>query len=308
MMFAMNPFEQPPTGTPVSLDPPGAAGHGGHDGPRRGRMAIAALAAAGLVGGGIVVAGQFASADRPTFDASAAVDEPVDEPTDDDAPPSDGESAPDPDGEPGTPSIEGEIVIDDGDGDPFVLDLGELGGLGECIGPILGGGLSFDFDAEWDGEWDGGEGDGERRPPLPFDDEFQQRMEEFLDGLPWDELGDLDHDLHDDGVRIFGSGGSTITVVGPDGIEVIDLGDGDATVTIEQRDGELSVETEGDATVNELPDLGELLPELGELDPGELDPGELDSGEWRDHMPFDLDELESCLDELDRTGPEGDGS
>jgi hypothetical protein len=288
MMSNMNPFDQPPTEPPVSLDPPSVAGRSGADGPRRGRMALAALAAAGLVGGGIVVAGQFASADEQPSLGAAAVDEPAPDETDDvptvndnDADEDDTES----DGEIGDmPTIDGEIVIDDGDGDPFVLDLGELG---ECIGPILRGGPMFDPDGGWDGEG---------RSPLPFDDEFHQRMEEFLEDLPWDELGDFGID--DDGVRIFGSGGSMITVVGPDGVEVIDLGDGDATVTIEQTDGELTIETEGDATVSELPDIGELLPDLGEMDLGELDLGELEDRDLSGLLPFDLDEIESCLDDL----------
>lgn len=283
----MNPFDQPPTEPPVSLDPPGAAASGGHDGPRRGRMALAALAAAGLVGGGIVVAGQFASADRPSLDAAETVDAPAPEQSGDDEPaPSDGDGR---DGE--LPSIDGEIVIDDGDGQPLVLDLGRIA---ECLGPIFGG-------HEWSAEG---------LPPMPFDEQFEERMQDFLDELPMDELEGLD-----DGVRIFGSGGSTITVVGPDGVEIIDLGEGDATVTIEQSDGELTIETDGDATVAELPDVGQLLPGLGELDLGELDLGELDLGEldlgeldledWSGQLPFDPGAIGSCLDELGGTGPDG---
>lgn len=300
MMARMNPFDRPPTAPPVSSDPP-ASQHpsgGGHDGPRRGRMALAALAAAGLVGGGVVVAGQFASADRPALDAAATVDEPADEPSESDEPsdepapesdersesdePAESDERSEPDGTgDGVPSVEGEIVIDVGDGEPLVLDLGEIG---ECLGPILDGGPMHEWDREADGEG-------------PFDDEFHQRMEEYLDTLPWGELGDLE----DDGVRIFGSGGSTITVVGPDGVEVIDLGEEDATVTIEQRDGELSIETEGDATVSGLPDLGGL--DLDELPPGEM--GELDIGGF---LPFDLDAIESCLDDIDGGGSATEGS
>lgn len=249
-------------------------------------MALAALAAAGLVGGGIVVAGQFVSADRPTLDAVGTIDDPepgapADEQRDEQADDQADEQRD------GLPSIEGEIVIDDGDGDPLVLDLGPLA---ECLGPILRGGPLFDLDLdlEWDGEWDG-----EGRPPSPFDEEFHRRMEEFLDDLPPDGLDELD-----DGARIFGSGGSTITVVGPDGVQVIDLGEGDATVTIEQTDGELTVETEGDATVGELPDLGELLPELD---------AELDPDVWRDRLPLDPDAIGSCLDDLG-DGGSSDGS
>lgn len=276
MMGGMNPFDQPPTGPPAY--PPSVAAPGGPEGPRRGRMALAALAAAGLVGGGIVVAGQFASADRPSLDAAATVDDPAPEP-----------DVPDGDG---VPSIDGEIVIDDGDGEPFVLD---LGAISACLAPIFEGGPLF-----------GGEG-----APL-FDEEFEQRMEEFLDGLDLSELGELGElDALDDGVRIFGSGGSTVTVVGPDGVEIIDLGDGDATITIEQTDGELTIETEGDATIVELPDLGQLLPDLGELDLGELDLGELDLGDledWGDRLPFDPEAIESCLGDLAPTDQSDPGS
>jgi hypothetical protein len=266
----MNPFDQPPTGAPVPLDPPG---------PRRGRMAIAAIAAAGLVGGGIVVAGQFASADdRPTLDAAAVVDDPA---PDESEMPGEGEIVVD---DPDDQNTNGQNTGDPGPGDQVVID---IGGIIECLGPIFGEGSPFGLE-------------GEGLPPLLFDDEFAQRMEEFIDGLPWDELGDLDlEDLGDlgdlgldDGVRLFGSGGSIITVVGPDGIEVFDLGEGDATVTIEQTDGELTIETDGDVTVTEMPDLSELLDGLGELD---LDGFDLDG--------FDLDgweglgDIESCFDD-----------
>ena len=272
-MVAMDPFEQLPSGAPASLNPPIGGGHGGnssHDGPRRGRMALAALAAAGLVGGGVVVAGQFASADdRPSLEAGEAAAEPTP-----DAPP----ERVVPVERSGSAATDGEIVLD-------------LGALGECLGPIFGGGPLFGTDAEG-------------APGSPFDDDFAQRMEEFLDGLPWDELGDLDLDLDgldlDDGVRIFGSGGSMITVVGPGGVELIDLGEGDATVTIEQTDGELTIETDGDVTVSDLPDLGELFSEFGELDLDELDLGALGLGELGDWQSLDelpgLDDIRSCLE------------
>lgn len=254
-------------------------------------MALVALATAGLVGGGIVVAGQLASADEPTL--RTADDEPTTVESDDEARATD-DGADDSSVEPGS----GEVVI----------DLGDIGDVARCLG------LSF------------GDGEGPfgpRRGRL-FDEDFEQRMEEFLDGLPWDELGDLPGELGgdlgamgDDGVRIFGSGGSTITIVGPDGLQVIDLGDGDASVTIEQQDGELTVTTEGDASEVDLPDLGELLPrrgehrDLGDLpDLGELFP--LDPEHLPDLdrvLPFDRDQLESCLDEADQsdsTGGEAD--
>lgn len=266
MIGAMSPFDQPPSGLPVPLDPPSGTGPGGHDGPRRGRMALAALAAAGLVGGGIVVAGQIVSADRPTLGEQSTEEG-------DETPGGEvgGERA---DGDPGRLPIDGEIVIDDGDGDPLVLD---LGALAECLGPILHGGPLAG-------------GDGSPRPL--FDEDFQQRMEDFLDGLPHDGP---DGHAADDGVRIFGSGGSTVMVVGPDGVEVIDLGDGDATVTVEQRGGELAVETDGDATVAELPEFGDLLPHPH----GDM------PGAWGGGLPFDLGSIEECLGEPDGTETDG---
>jgi len=279
MMARMNPFDQPPTEPPVSFDPPSATPSGG--GPRRGRMAWAALAAAGLVGGGIVVAGQLASADDSVPDVA---EQPAEEEQTGDEQTGDEQTG---DEDAGRPSIDGEIVLDDGDGDPLVID---LGAIGECLGPIFESGPLFDGGpmSEWDGEG---------MPPLdelPFPPEFEQRMEEFLDDLSIDDLEGLD-----DGVRIFGSGGSTVTVVGPDGVEVIDLGEGDATITIEQSGGELTIETEGDATVAELPDFGQFLPELGESGSGELDLGELDPEQWSDQLPFELGDIESCLDDLE---------
>jgi hypothetical protein len=286
----MSPFDLPPSSPPVSFDPPN--GPGGAPAPRRGRLALVTLAAAGLVGSGLVVAGHMASADEPTLRTEAASDPAGDTPErsgdeSSDMPDTDGtdESTDDSvDGSTDDPTevVTGEVVIDDGDGEPIVIDLGDGRDAFDCIGgPILDGPV-----------FDGPIHRGDRRGPV-FDEEFAQRIDEFLRELPWDEIGDPGEFVPgDDGVRIFGSGGSSITVVGPDGVRVIDLGDGDASVTIEQTDGELTVKTEGDAEVSELPDLGEFVPDLGELDPGQLpDLGDL--------FPLDPDEIRACLDELD---------
>lgn len=240
---------------------------------------MAALAAAGLVGGGIVAVGQFASADeRP---ATGAVEV------------AGGSSGP-ADAERSAESARASETVGAASTDSEALDLESLdlesldlgvlglGSLAECLGGILGDGSLFDGSLSDRSLLDGS--------PL-FDDEFTQRMEQFFESLPWGELdlGELDFDAFDDGVRLFGAGGSSIVVVGPDGVRLIDLGDGDGTVTIEQVDGELSIEVDGDARVSELPDIEQWL---GQLDLGQLDLGRLDLGGW----PA-LGDIESCLDE-----------
>ena len=218
----MNPFEHPPTTPPVvaSSQPELPSGGSG-----RGRMALVALLTAGLIGGGLIGISQFASADRPEVEPEPAASAQ----TGDEGDRSDDESDDGDDTDLVIPEIEGEIVIDDGDGDPIVIDLGELGGedgtiseLIECVGlPMFEGG-EFDFDDIPMGEWL--EGD------TPFDlEDFEQ--------IPWGEVG------------------SQVTVTGPDGVTIIDLGDGDGSVTITQNDGEISIATDGDATVSELEDL-----------------------------------------------------
>ena len=98
-------------------------------------MVLVAAAAASLVGAGLIGISQFASADRAEITPSAGEPLPV---------PSDGDH--DDDGDHG-PFAAGEIVIDNGDGEPIVIDLGEgsingesMQQFGECIGlPIFGG-------------------------------------------------------------------------------------------------------------------------------------------------------------------------
>lgn len=265
----MNPFDQPPTTPPVSVDPAPrdpAGPIGPEPGRHRGRVALVALAAVGLVVGGLVGVSQLVSADRPAVDESAAAT------PDDGAEPIDPVDEGDDEGDSEGPSVDGEIVIDDGDGDPIVIDLGEgtvdgrsFESIAECLGlpAFLDGPMVDDF---------------------PFD-----RFEELpLDDL---ELGELDLDGLDlDGLDegalgelgLFGSGGAHVTVLGPDGVQIIDLGEGDGSVTITQEDGEITITTDGDATVTELPDL---LGELGEL------------GEWREGVPGEFDP-EQLFDEL----------
>lgn len=319
----MNPFELPPSTPPISTVPP--AGHREVAGRGRARTALVSLAAVGLVAAGVAGVSQLASADRaePAGTASAPVggdanepiepvgtepddsnEEPVDEPPIPAGDEGDGEG----DAPRSAPTVEGEIVIDIGDGDPIVIDLGDVvaGGesfdeFAECVG--FDGGIfapQFDRDAFPEGRFDLDDLD-------EFDREFGGLLDELLDDLGGFEpppFGDLPF-----GDLPFGDG-THITVVGPDGVSIVDLGDG--SVTISQQDGELSIVTEGDATVEELGELFGDLP-IGDVDPGDVDPGDVDSGDvplndlldgYLDNMP-PLDQVIGALDLPDQETIEG---
>ncbi len=290
----MNPFELPPIGDPVSVEAPHP------ERPRRGRMAVVAVVTAGLIGGGIAGISQLASADQPDLAATAAPDEPITAATT--SPPDDGDRDESTSDEPASdeprsdqPSVgrSGEIVLDDGDGDPIVIDLGDLadgdlGRLTECLGFPM-----FDFgigDLE-SGEWTPGE--------LPNLDEF---LDEFLDDRPFD-LPELDGEWAG---GAFDVDGGSVTVAGPDGVSVVDLGES-GSVTITKEDGEVTISTDGDATVSQLDELfGDFgtifdqgafdefldsLPDLGDRVSPTLD-------ELPDVAPVDADAVQACLDEV----------
>lgn len=295
MMCLMNPFDTPPSGDPLSFEPPAAPSG---DGPGRGRMVLVAVLTAGLIGGGVAAVSQFASADQPELGVAAP-----DEPTDETIPPVDdgteGEDPADPADRSG-----GEIVIDLGEGDPIVIDLGEVEGdlrrLSECVGLPMLDDLEF-------GEFEAGE--------LPD-------FEEFLDDLPFDldVLEDLEGELAGEfgEFGMFEADGGSVTVTGPDGVSIIDLGE-NGSVTVSKAGGEITVETDGDATVSDLEDLfgdvgaifdGEFEGQLDELLDGQL--GELLDEEQLDEFleslpamdelpefePIDPDAVQSCLDEV----------
>ena len=277
----MNPFDVPPNTPPVSVEPPDPPA------PRRGRMALVALASAGLLAGGIVGISAFASADDPVLESSELAaaaaaadtgddgDDAGDDGTGDDTGDSDGGELPF--------DLDGEIVIDFGEGDPIVIDVGEmidlddaqLAQLEECIGlpEFAAGGMEF-------GEF-----------ALPFDlseiddaelEEMFSEFEAMLDDIDLGELGDFDFgEFGEFGDGEFFDVGDSVTVMGPDGLSVIDLGDGDASVTI-TRDGDtgdITVTTDGTATEQSIGELfGDFaLPfELGEFELGEFDPDEFD--------------------------------
>ena len=300
MMGTMNPFEHPPTSFPESTEPPIALTSSAASG-RRGRMALVALASAGLLGGGIVAVSQFASADEPVLTTATPTTIDDEEPT--------GEPSEQP-GD-GSGGASGEVVIDLGNGDePIVLNLGELGqsfdDLAACLDfPMFG---EFSADGELpDMPMVDGEAGGE------LDGDLQQMIDEILGGLDLEnlelenlDLGDLgtlhesldlenpDGSLADD-FGDFSLDGSHITVMGPDGLSVIELGDGDGSVTITKTDGELTISTDGDATVQDLPDFSQMMPMFDD-DMSELDLGDLDLDEM--FGEFDMSKIESCIADL----------
>ncbi len=276
----MNPFDLPPSGAAVSVDGPPAPAPAAPEPSRRGRTALVVVLTLGLVGGGVAGVSQFASADRPDLAASAQ-DEPDDTiaPVDDDT--TDDTTADD-------TTTDGEFVLDLGDGEPIVIDLGDLdlgriGDLTECVGLP-----AFDADGRLGeftpGDWEPGE--------FPLD------LEQLFDDLPFGDLDGLDLEGFD--LEGFDLDGGSVTVVGPDGVSVVDLGENGA-VTVTSEDGAVTVSTGGDATVS---DLDELFGEFGRIFEG--GPGLFDDEMFHDEAfeawpgleSIDPDEIQSCIDEV----------
>ncbi len=310
MMGVMNPFDQPPAGAPVSVDAPQPV----PERPRRGRTALVAVVTLGLVGGGIAGVSQLASADRPDLEPAAQ-----DDPTDDTIAPVDDDTGDEPaddvdDADPVEADVtasDGQVVIDTGDGDPVVIDLGDIemgriGDLSECIGlPAidLDGSLGEFTPGDWSAE------------EFPFDldalDELFEDMPIDLDAL--DEIAEEWHAEAADGsvAQVFDPDGGTVTVTGPDGVSVIDLGE-NGSVTVSNDDGEVTISTSGDATVSELDDLfaefgtifeglpdlfdDEAIADMVESFPAFEDWAEFD--EWPAFEEIDPEAVESCLDEV----------
>ena len=280
----MNPFDSPPTGSPVDAPQPAAAG------PSRRRLALVAVLTAGLIGGGIAGISQLASADRPDL-AAQATEEPTDTvpPVDDNVPLNDEsddrtESPPVPD----EPGVDGEIVLDTGGGDPIVIDLGDadvdtIKRLSECIGLP-----QFDFDSDVAlGEWDS--------------DEFSLELDEFFDGLPFD-LEDFDAEFGDFGMF---DGEGSVTVAGPDGVSVVDLGE-NGSVTVTKDGDDVTISTDGDATVSDVSDLFGDFDTIFERDGTPFGDDRFDElletlpafDELPGIEPIDPDALRSCVDEV----------
>jgi hypothetical protein len=246
-------------------------------------MALVALLTAGLIGGGIAGVSQFASADQPDL-AGAAPEEPTDPvPPVDDPDPTDESSEGD-----ATIGIDGEIVLDLGDGDPVTIDLGALdaeavGRLSECIGLPR---IDLGEIGPWGpGEWNAGD--------FPLD--------EFLKDLPFDPkaldelMGEWSNDLGDLGV--LGPDGGSVTVTGPDGVSVVDLGE-NGSVTVTRNGEEITIDTSGDATVK---DLSELFGDFGAIFEAMPRPegGELPNlGDLPGFESIDPATVQQCIDEV----------
>lgn len=272
----MNPFDEAPSTPAVSFDPPSSLAQPPR---RRGRTALVALAAAGLMGVGLVGVSQFASAERATVSPPAG-DETVGVPVPDTA-----DLGDDRDDGADEPVVDGKIVINNGDGPPIVVDLGEgtvdglpFGQVAEClgasdfaVGPMFGGDLESMFE------------------DFPFGD-IESMFEDFTRGVPGDHRGGMPFDL-------FGSDGTHVSVMGPDGVSMVELGDGDGSITITQKDGKVTIEADGSATVTEFSDMvsdmlgGIELPDLEDLDIEQLLPGDFEGFEFE--LP---DDIQACLD------------
>jgi hypothetical protein len=252
----MNPFDQPPA-TPPAATPFGEPPVG----PRRSgtrRVAIAAVAV-GLAGVGVFGVSQLVSADRADDDASAMTIDPS-EPGDEQGGPSSQD-----------PSAAGTVFG----------GLEDLDGLQECLeqqfpeGPF---GDDFDVDEflqDFDVDEFLDDFDAETFDPesLDFDalleeldiDQLLEDLDlegldlegldpESLDGFTIESVEPGESRVFGDG-ELFGTGGTSVTVVGPDGVTMYKIGDGDGSINIAQSDGDLVVTTEGDVTVLELADL-----------------------------------------------------
>lgn len=241
-MCAMGPFDMPPSTPPVSFDPPPPSTPG-----RRspGRTAAVVAASAALVAFGVLAVAQFAADDDPSVAAAAQqVGTTPPTPAPATAPPAlptvPPTTVPADDQSPADGDLDGKIVIRVGDGDPIVIDLGDLGALAGRAAGHEGGGL----------------GD------IPLD---LGGIEQCIGDLPFDiDLGAGPGALGLPGFGIFGDG-DTMTITGPDGLSVLTWGDGDGTVTIARHDGEITISSDGDVEVDDLGALADASPAIPSL-------------------------------------------
>ena len=268
-------------------------------------MVGAALIGAGLVGVGAIGASALVSADDPELGAS---------------PTSTTTSTTSSTTTSAAPTTTNDVELLDGDD---LREFSECIGLPD-LGPgpgDLGGDLGSDLEGEWNGElppldellgpdFDLDEVLGDLESELPMLDEVLGDLESELPML--DELlGDLEFELEGEfghewqrGLEQFEqfergtdeapSDASTsesfemlddlVAVMGPDGPVLIDLGDGEAAVTIERdADGEVTITTDGSAAEIDPDDL--LTDLMADLNDAVVVPG----------LP---DDVRSCLDEL----------
>lgn len=304
----MSSFD-PPTGPPLSEEP---VRHGRRR--RYGRVAVVALMSVGLLGVGVAVAGQIDPVNRQGV-ASAAVGAPdaprLDNVVDAFVPDDDEREATDPERTVVDQStdVSGRIEVDVGDGDPIVIELDEFDGavvgeLGECLGlpsfdlhvgggPLTPGGLPDDL-GTWLDDWSS-------QSDRPDWWHAEHDLDTFLDDVfaEWDVQVGTNHegDLGSTFDDLFAEFGATtdgqVTVSGPDGVSVIDIGE-DGSVTITRDGDDITIVTTGDATVSDLDDLDDL-DDLGDLvgDIGTL----FDQFETSGELNLD-DELQRRIDEM----------
>ncbi len=288
----MDPFATPPSGNPVSFEPPHRRSTG--------RAALVALVTLGLVGGSVAGISQFASADRPettpsTVTETATVTDPAEPET----------TAPQ--------TTVPETTVPTDETDPPVIDLDELGDIdadaldqfAACLGlPPLGLDVELDdlesiddldIDVILGDVFDLGEGG-------PLDGALGELLDDLLsefggESRPGTVFDDFEFDLD-------GGFDGQVTVTGPDGVEVIDLGE-NGSVTITKDGDDVAINTEGDATASDLSELfddfgtvfggddlfeSEKLDELLESFPGFDELPELES--------IDPDAMQTCVDDV----------
>jgi len=230
-MVAMGPFDLPPSTPPVSFEPPEP-----NRTARRSRSRTVAVIAASvaLVAAGVLAVALFASNDdSPTANAAQEAGTTPPTPAPETAPPTTPAAPTVPPTSAPSGDMSGKIVIQIGDGDPIVIDLNDLGALGAGSGGL--GDL---------GNIEQCIGD------LPFNIDFNALPGDA--GLP--------------GFDVFGNG-DTVTVTGPNGVSLLTFGDGDGSITITKKDGEISISSDGDVQQSDLgaPDGSMPIPSLPDL-------------------------------------------
>ncbi len=225
----MAPLPPPaPIAQPTATPPPTSRRH----------LVVAAVAATALGIGGLAVGSQFAAADgdEPTDQPATADDTIVEQPIDDTPaePTTSGVDPADDASVDGGPADDASV---DDDGHPGPWDLPALDELGAAFEDFETC-LSEQFPDLMDGGWLGHDADASP-------DAGDQMFDELLDG--------------------------TVTVFSPGAeggaLEVLDFGEGDGTITITRRDGEITVSTEGD-----VESLDAAMPDLSDLDLSDLRP------------------------------------
>jgi hypothetical protein len=241
----MAPLPPPaPTAQPTATPPPTSRRH----------LVVAAVAATALGIGGLAVGSQFAAADgdEPTDQPATADDTIVEQPIDD-TPAEPTTSGVDPADDASVDDGPADDASVDDDGHPGPWDLPALDELGAAFEDFETC-LSEQFPDLMDGGWLGQDADASP-------DAGDQKFDELLDG--------------------------TVTVFSPGAeggaLEVLDFGEGDGTITITRRDGEITVSTEGD-----VESLDAAMPDLSDLDVSDLDLSDL-----RPDPAFDA-ALEEC--------------